>query len=199
MDGCPQAPPGEYWGPRMTTPTQPPSSAPPRESDAELQALLAAINDVILVLDADGRYVKIAPTNPSVLGRPAPELLGKTLHDVFEKARADEFLASIRDALATRHTVHVEYRLKINGRDVWFTAAISPLGDDRVVWVVRDITEGRGAAERLRASEERFRALVEHSSDIITLLGRDGTVLYASESTAPVLGYGSTANLARNP
>ncbi|HEU5261858.1 MAG TPA: PAS domain S-box protein [Gemmatimonadales bacterium] len=182
----------------MTTPTKPPASTAQRESDAELQALLAAINDVILVLDAAGRYMKIAPTNPSLLYRPASELLGKTLHEVFEKARADEFLASIRGALATRHTVHTEYCLRINGRDVWFTAAISPLGDDRVVWVARDITEGRKAAARLRASEERFRALVEHSSDVITLLGRDGTVLYASESTAPVLGYDSTENVGRN-
>ncbi len=53
-------------------------------------------------------------------------------------------------------------------------------------------------AAALRASEERFRALVEHSSDVITLLGADGTVLYASQSSQPVLGYGSTENVGRN-
>src|SRR6266550_4048558 len=47
------------------------SAAPvARDADAELEALFAAINDVILVLDAEGRYVKIAPTNPSLLYRP---------------------------------------------------------------------------------------------------------------------------------
>ncbi|HVH68614.1 MAG TPA: PAS domain S-box protein [Gemmatimonadales bacterium] len=52
--------------------------------------------------------------------------------------------------------------------------------------------------EALQASERRFRQLVEHSSDVITLLGHDGTVLYASQSTQPVLGYGPTENLGRN-
>src|SRR5690349_12723415 len=181
-------------------PAPPPSPAPPpvREAAAELEALLAAVSDVILVLDATGRYVKIAPTNPSLLYRPAPELLGRTIHEVFERREADEFLAVIRRALERRETVHHEYSLPIGGRQVWFSATVSPMGPDQVVWVGRDVTDWRQAAEALQASEQRFRQLVEHSSDVITLLGRDGTVLYASQSSQPVLGYTATENLGRN-
>ncbi len=57
---------------------------------------------------------------------------------------------------------------------------------------------GGEAAEALRASEQRFRALFEHSSEVITLLAADGTVLYASQPAAPVLGYGPTENVGRN-
>ncbi len=178
--------------------TAKPLARPQQDAAAELEALFAAMSDVILVLDAAGRYVKIAPTNAALLYRPAPELLGRTLHDVFEPALAEEFLSHIRSALERRETVHAEYALSIGGHKVWFAAAISPLGPDRVVWVARDVTERRRAAEALRASEQRFRQLVEHSSDVITLLGSDGTVLYASQSTQPVLGYASTENLGRN-
>jgi len=181
----------------MTTPSHTPVT-PLRESEAELQALFSAISDLILVLDVDGRYVKIAPTSPSLLYRPAPELIGKTLHEVFDQANADKFLGLIRRALETRATVHVEYSLPIGGRDVWFAAALSPMDDHRVVLVARDITDRKQAAERLRASEARFRALVEHASDVITLLSPEGTVLYASQATEPVLGYGPTENLGRN-
>jgi PAS domain S-box-containing protein len=169
-----------------------------RESDAELQALFAAMSDVILVLDAEGCYVKIAPTNAALLYRPAPELLGKTLHEVFDRPQADAFLGLIRQALERGETVHSEYHLLLGGRDVWFAAAISPMDADRVVLVARDITDRRQAAEALRASEERFRALVEHSTDVIMLLGPDGTVRYASQSSEPVLGYSSTENVGRN-
>src|SRR5215468_7341731 len=38
-------------------------------------------------------------------------------------------------------------------------------------------------------SDQRFRALIEHSSDAIVLLTPDGTVTYASPSTERVSGY----------
>src|SRR5213592_4551269 len=178
--------------------TTKPAAPVARDADAELEALFAAINDVILVLDAEGRYVKIAPTNPSLLYRPAAELLGKTLREVFDGAQADQFMEYIRTALETRTTVHFEYRLSIGGREVWFSGAISPMSGDQVVLVGRDITDRKRAAERLHASEQRFRALVEHSSDVIMLLGPDGTVIYASQSTQQVLGYGATENVGRS-
>jgi diguanylate cyclase (GGDEF)-like protein/PAS domain S-box-containing protein len=44
-------------------------------------------------------------------------------------------------------------------------------------------------AEELRRSERRFRALTQNASDIITLLGADGTIHYQSPSIERVLGY----------
>ena len=41
----------------------------------------------------------------------------------------------------------------------------------------------------LRDSEERFRALVENSSDAIALIGRDSALVYVSPSTDRILGY----------
>ncbi|MEV4702366.1 EAL domain-containing protein [Actinoplanes sp. NPDC049316] len=41
----------------------------------------------------------------------------------------------------------------------------------------------------LYASEQRFRALVQHSSDVVTVVGPDSEVLYQSESVRRVFGY----------
>src|SRR5437879_1857860 len=133
--------------------THAPTPVPPlREPEAELQALFSAISDVILVLDVDGRYVKIAPTSPSLLYRPAPELIGRRLHEVFDQDNADKFLGYIRRALAARETVQAEYSLQIEGREVWFAAAISPMDDRQVVMVARDIRDRKRAEKGLRAS-----------------------------------------------
>jgi len=45
----------------------------------------------------------------------------------------------------------------------------------------------------LRASEQRFEALVQHSSDVVTVVDRDGKVTYQSESIQRVFGYDAEA------
>jgi PAS domain S-box-containing protein len=49
--------------------------------------------------------------------------------------------------------------------------------------------EKRRADDRLRESEQRFRAIIENSSDGISLVSPDGIILYASPSTTRILGY----------
>ncbi|HEV2744056.1 MAG TPA: histidine kinase [Rubrobacter sp.] len=127
-----------------------------RDSEFKLRALFEAMTDVILVLDGEGRYLEVAPTNPSLLYRPPAETLGKTHHEVFAKEQADAFLGQIKRALQTRRTVTFEYSLWIGGRQVWFDAAISPMQEDKVVWVARDVTERARAHEVL---EERVATL----------------------------------------
>jgi PAS domain S-box-containing protein len=50
------------------------------------------------------------------------------------------------------------------------------------------IAERARTARRIRENEERFRALVEHSSDGIALLGRDRRLLYLSPASSHILG-----------
>jgi PAS domain S-box-containing protein len=64
-----------------------------RLSEAELRALFEAMDDVVFEIDVQGRYLKVAPTNPSLLYRPREELLGKTLHEVLPTKKAEELLS----------------------------------------------------------------------------------------------------------
>jgi PAS domain S-box-containing protein len=54
---------------------------------------------------------------------------------------------------------------------------------------VEDVTEQRAAQRALHASEERFRALVQHSTDVITVIDTEGTIKYQSPSVFQSLGY----------
>jgi diguanylate cyclase (GGDEF)-like protein/PAS domain S-box-containing protein len=49
----------------------------------------------------------------------------------------------------------------------------------------------------LRASEQRFQALVQHSSEVVILVDRDGQVEYVSESMSRVFGYSEAYLLGR--
>ncbi|HEY2981685.1 MAG TPA: GAF domain-containing protein, partial [Anaerolineales bacterium] len=55
------------------------------KSEADLRALFASLEDVVVVVDRDARYVRVAPTNPASQIRPAEELIGKRVDEVWPK------------------------------------------------------------------------------------------------------------------
>lgn len=124
----------------------------------ELQALFSAMSDVVVVLDGDGKYIRIAPSNVAALRRDASELIGRNIRDFYPAEQAEEFARVIRAAIDEQKPQTIEYKLPSS--DDWFLGAVSPMGHDRVVWVGRDITE-RVHARRLleQRVEERTREL----------------------------------------
>lgn len=125
-------------------------------SEAELRALFASMNDVVLVIDRDGVYQEIAPTNPNLLYKPPEELLGKSLRDVFPAERAESFINTVRKVVKTQRTAHIEYELVIGERVIWFDAAISPMDKNTTLWMARDITDRKRTEARLRQLNEEL-------------------------------------------
>jgi rsbT co-antagonist protein RsbR len=133
------------------------------------------MNDVIFVIDAQGRYLKVGPTSSSQEGD-AARLLGKTFHEVLPAEQASAFLSCVQRSLASRHTVSTQYSMSVNGNEKWYAAAVSPLEGERVIWVARDITEMR-QEETIRQQQEAIiqrqeAALLELSTPLIPISDR---------------------------
>lgn len=118
-------------------------------SEGELRALFAAMDDVILVLDRDGHHLKVAPTTPPHFYKRGVYRIGKTVHEIFPVGVADFILGTIRQCLDEARTLNVQYTLLMDGGELWFDGTVTPMTDDSVIWVARDITE------RKRAENER--------------------------------------------
>ena len=126
------------------------SEAALSESEAEMRSLLSAMTDIVLVGDAEGRYLKIADTSPELLYQPAKDVLGKTVHEVFPKDQADFFLDTIHRALDSGIAQRTEYSLGIGEKKVWFDATISPMSEDKYVLVARNISDRKKSEEALK-------------------------------------------------
>ena len=123
------------------------------ESKKRLRALCVALADLVIVLDRDGRVHNVEPTKSGVLYRPAAEMIGRTLHEVMPE-HADRFLPEIHRALASGQPHDVEYWLDVEGAMKWFEATISPLSDDTVFWVARDVTERKVLRDKLAQAQK---------------------------------------------
>jgi urea ABC transporter urea binding protein len=169
-----------------------------RDSEAQLQALFAAMTDIVLVIDAQGRYLKIAPTNAALLYKPADELIGKTLHEVFEPAQADTLLGYIRQVLDTQETLNIEYRRSTIGeQEVWLAASISPLSEDSVLWVARDITERKQTEIRLQLLE---RAIASSNNGIVITDATqpNNPIIYVNPGFECITGYSAEEVIGQN-
>jgi len=67
-----------------------------------------------------------------------------------------------------------------------------------VVRLGQDAIEQHPVEQALQQGEQRFRRLVQNSSDIITVLDAEGTVLYQSPSIERVLGFRPEDRIGRN-
>ncbi|MBN1963400.1 MAG: PAS domain S-box protein, partial [Anaerolineae bacterium] len=159
-----------------------------RASEAELQMLIAAMIDVILVMDREYRFVKVAPSNPRLLYRPADMLLGRTAYEIFPPEQADFFAREIDRVFASGESQIIEYPLEIDGEPKWFSATLSLMPEDRILFVARDITAQKRVETALRESESKYRSLIEQSSDAIYLI-QDGRFALVNRRFAELLGW----------
>jgi len=120
-----------------------------KESEFNLRSLFNAMTDVVLEIDYDGRYLTIAPTSPDLLYKPATEVLGKTLHEVFPNAEADIFLKLIRKSLNESSIERIEYPLNIGNKVIWFEGRVTPKTKNTVLYTARDITDRNQAQDAL--------------------------------------------------
>ncbi|MCY1013571.1 PAS domain-containing protein [Nannocystis pusilla] len=140
-----------------------------RDSEAEQRAMFSAMTDAVLIVDRDGRYLRVPETASEARHKPDPRLLGKTMHDALPAAEADAFVAGIRRVLAERRMLNNVYSRTIAGEELWFSANASPLGADTVLLVVREITDDVRHEQALRDNLRQQERLREHEAALLRL------------------------------
>ena len=165
-----------------------------RASEESYRGLFDHLTELVYIQDLDGRFLNVNEAVVRAYGYTREELLGRTPEILAEPGMVDLADTMERFGRAVRGTPQ---RFEWWGRRKDGTvfpkevslARSTYFGRDAVIAVGRDITERVEAEQALRAREEHFRRLIEHSSDLVSIIGPDGTIRYESDAIERLYGY----------
>jgi PAS domain S-box-containing protein len=119
-------------------------------SEARNRAILNAIPDLMFLLDRDGTYLDYHAKDPKLLLVPPQQFLGKKIREVLSPQLALEFTRCFEQALASDKPVLLEYTVAVPLGTRVFEASIVSCNGDKILTMVRDISERKEAEESLR-------------------------------------------------
>ena len=179
-----------------------------RESELKYRLLTEFTADVIWVLNiTKGKFSYISPSVFQLRGFTAEEAMNETLED----SMTPESLKLVIDAVSKAvpefiaHPEIPNYYINElqqyckNGQIIWIEVSTqyrySPTGDIEVVGVSRNIEARKKTENALRASEEKFKAIIDTSPDGIAITAMDGTIQFVTAKVVSMWGYDSDQEL----
>jgi PAS domain S-box-containing protein len=167
-----------------------------QRSEHRLSAVVAALPDLMFIIDEDGRYVEVLTARDQLLYRAVDDLKGRRFHDVFPAPAADTFLRVVHQTIDTRSTQVLEYPLRVPAGDRWFEGRTSLLhleieGRRAVVFMARDITD-RKRAEELESQNVYLQEELRVERSFGDLVGNSPAMRRVFKSVELVAGTDST-------
>lgn len=166
-----------------------------KASEHKFRSLIEHSADAIMVVDENSVPVFASDSLYRIMGQTPEEVIGvRTLNYVHpdDKERLEQHVQNVIDNPGKPISI-VYRRIKKDGTVIWCDGvAINFLDDPAIRGIVvnfRDITERVKAEQALRDSENRFRSLIENSSDVIVVADKDMNIVFISDSVYRFTGF----------
>jgi len=164
-------------------------SDPHFQTADDFRSLLADAPAVLTVTDADLVVRFASPAVERVLGYDTDSIVGSAWLDFVHPEDRERVRAALAAGTSASDT-GTEYRFRdADGEWVWLE---SFTGDGPERELDYRVFSSRDVSERPRF-EAQFNQFVTHTSDVLTVFDRQGTVQYISPSVERVLGYDQSA------
>lgn len=164
-------------------------------SELELRTLFASMRDTVLVIDRDGYYRKVAPVSFEPLYLRPEDVLGKNILDFFPPEKSREFHAVMQHVLSTGQTMLIEYGMQLGENLAWFESAVSAIGTDATIWVVRNTAERKKIEAALVRSEQEHRIFFEEMPIGLYRTKINGDIVDINPAMARMFGFASPAEM----
>jgi PAS domain S-box-containing protein len=172
-----------------------------RSNEERLRHIVEHAQDLIYYCDPRGVFTYVNPAAARVMKYSELELLGRhfltLIRPDYRRAASDLYSSQLTNG--TPNTYFEFPALSKDGQTVWIGQHVQIVYESAAIVAVhaiaRDITRQKEAEERLRASEAKYRALIQRAAFGIYTSTEDGRILEANPAMARMLGYDSPADL----
>jgi PAS domain S-box-containing protein len=166
-----------------------------KQQNERLSAIIGAIPDLIIIVDKNGTCLEYYSSTPDRSPIHNEQNVGLNIKDIFDEELAQRYINKVEDCLYQQSLITYEF---LGNRDNSFTAfevRLAPMGTDRVLTFVRDITN-----EKLKEAEiKKLSLAVEQSPDIIVITDLKGKIEYVNPAFSAITGYLLEEVLGQNP
>jgi PAS domain S-box-containing protein len=162
-----------------------------RQSEERNRAILRAIPDWMFILSSDGVFLDYHVTNAEDLLMPPEAFLGKSMREVLPSWLAEANERAFERALATNEPERLEYSLELRNERRFYESCIVRCDSDRLLSIVRDITDRKRA--ELDAAAQRQE--LAHLNRVLILAEQSGAL--AHELSQPLAAILTNAQAAR--
>lgn len=159
----------------------------------QFRNLVDSTSDSLYLVDADCRYLFMNNNHAMRLKMPREEIIGLSYKDFHSPEQNVHFAEKVKTVYETSTSVNDEHQSSRDGG--YFLRTFSPVRDSAnpekviaVSVVSKEITKRRVVEEALKKSEEKYRQLIEYSSEAIFII-TNGKISYANHRTEKMLGY----------
>jgi PAS domain S-box-containing protein len=168
-------------------------------------AVLETMSSLVVVFNRQGQIVRFNRACEQTTGYTFAEVRGRPIWKVLlapeDAARVQATFADVGSiAFPISREITWITRTGQHRLIAWTSTALLDAdgAPNYVISTGIDITEQRQAEQALRASEVRYRDLVEHSQGLICVHDLDGVLLSVNPATARLLGYTADELIGRN-
>ena len=165
--------------------------------------LLDESSDPIFMFRADGEYRYVNHAFAAGVGRPADQIIGRRIWDVFPKEEADRRFAAVKWVFAHGETKHLEVRVPRPDGDRFYLTTVKPITDDAgavvsVLCISKEITPRIRAEEELRERETQLSAIFRMSRDAVGV-SKSGVHTVVNPAYAAMFGFERPEDLVGTP
>jgi len=135
--------------------------------------------------DNNGKYIHVNKAFADSYRRKPDEIIGKSDFDICSYEKAIEFHHSDEEVRQSKKRQFYEQIETLFDSDTNFETYKTPVFDKRgnvigIAGISREITENSQMEKTLHEREEQFRALLQNSSDAISIINRQGKIIFES-------------------